>query len=231
MMPASRSTARFATAAAAVASALAYPFLPRRVATHFDVRGRPDRSVARQSAVLRSPAIMAAVALIDERVGAWPGAHDRDNVDSGERAREQAVGLSELALLFAHLAVLARALGLPLDLQRVQRAIYSLLIVALGNVMPKLPRNGVVGIRTPWTLADPAVWERTHRLAGYLCTLAGLIGLASLPAAGKRAERIPMVALLGAIGFSAAYSALAPARVHRRDDDPPFGGPASAPRD
>jgi hypothetical protein len=79
MMPASRSTARFATAAAAVASALAYPFLPRRVVTHFDARGRPDRSVARQSAVVRSPAIMAALALIDERVGAWPGAHDRDN--------------------------------------------------------------------------------------------------------------------------------------------------------
>jgi uncharacterized membrane protein len=231
MMFPTRSTARVATAAGAAASALAYPFLPRRVATHFDARGRPDRYAARFIAVLRSPAVMATLALMNERFGAWPGALDRDDVDSGLRARDQAVGLYELALLLTDLALLARGLGLPLDMRRVPRAVYSVLIVALGNVMPKLPRNGLVGIRTLWTLADPAVWERTHRLAGYLCTVAGLIGLASLPATGKRTEQIPMLALLGAIGFSVVYSALASARVRRGEDGPSFGGRSSALRD
>ncbi len=226
-----RKTSLVATAAAAAASALAYPFLPTRVATHFDARSRPDRYAARSIAVLRSPAMMAALALMNERLGAWPGARDRDNADSGVRARAEAVGLCELAVLLTHLALLARGLGLPLDMHRVGRAVYSVLIVALGNVLPKLPRNGLVGIRTPWTLADPAVWERTHRLAGYLCTVAGLISLASLPVTGKRAERIPMLALLGAIGFSAVYSALAPGQVRRGGDRPPFGGQPSALRD
>jgi uncharacterized membrane protein len=204
-----------APAIAAAASALAYPRLPQRVATHFGATNRPDRFSARTMAVLRAPALMAAIAIANDRFGGWPGARDREDVGSGARARGEAIGLFELALLFNHLAILANGLGVPLDMPRVQRAVYSVLIIGMGNVMPKLPRNGLVGIRTPWTLADPVVWERTHRLAGYLCTLAGLIGLMSLPASGKRADRIPRLALLGAAAVSVAYSGIVFARRSR----------------
>lgn len=91
-------------------------------------------------------------------------------------------------------------------MKRVNRGIYAVLMIGLGNVLPRLPRNGLVGIRTPWTLADPMVWERTHRLGGYLLTAAGLVSVASLPSTGKRASRLPLVATLGAIGLSSAYS-------------------------
>lgn len=74
--------------------------------------------------------------------------------------------------------------------------------------MPKLPRNALVGIRTPWTLADPAVWERTHRAGGYLCIAAGLVSLLSLPV-GKRAARLPLAATLSAVGLSTVYSFVA----------------------
>jgi uncharacterized membrane protein len=97
-------------------------------------------------------------------------------------------------------------------MHRGQRAVYSVLIIGPGNVMPKLPRDGLVGVRTPWTLTDPGVWERTHRVAGYLCTLAGLIDLMSLPASGKRAYRIPQLALLGAAAVSVAYLGIVSAR-------------------
>ena len=38
--------------------------------------------------------------------------------------------------------------------------------------MPKIRSNFFFGIKTPWTLSDPRVWERTHRLGGY-CFFAG----------------------------------------------------------
>jgi hypothetical protein len=49
-------------------------------------------------------------------------------------------------------------------------------------------------------------------VAGYLCTLAGLIDLMSLPASGKRADRIPQLALLGAAAVSVAYLGIVSAR-------------------
>ncbi|MGI8825251.1 MAG: SdpI family protein, partial [Chloroflexota bacterium] len=153
--------------------------------------------------------------ILNDRLGAWPGSRDREDIDSGVQARDQAIGLVELALLPAHLAILANGAGIPVDMSRMLRGVYGLLMIALGNVMPKLPRNGLVGIRTPWTLADPSVWERTHRVGGYLITAAGLVSLASLPAAGKRAARLPVAALFSAVGLLVVYSYVAHARRAR----------------
>ena len=46
----------------------------------------------------------------------------------------------------------------------------------LGNVLGKVRRNFWMGIRTPWTLANDAVWDGTHRLAARLLTAVGLLG-------------------------------------------------------
>lgn len=54
----------------------------------------------------------------------------------------------------------------------------SLLMVVMGNFLPKTRASFSFGIRTPWTLSSDNVWERTHRFAGPLFMLAGLSGLA-----------------------------------------------------
>ncbi len=44
----------------------------------------------------------------------------------------------------------------------------GLLITLLGNYFKTLRPNYFIGIRTPWTLEDPGIWDRTHRLGGVL---------------------------------------------------------------
>lgn len=50
---------------------------------------------------------------------------------------------------------------------------------AIGNLMPRVKPNWIVGIRTRATLRDPALWMRTHRYFGGLLMLVG-IGVAIL---------------------------------------------------
>lgn len=40
------------------------------------------------------------------------------------------------------------------------------LILVAGNVAPKLPINGVIGLRFPWTMQDEDTWRVTHKLLG-----------------------------------------------------------------
>jgi uncharacterized membrane protein len=51
----------------------------------------------------------------------------------------------------------------------------GLLFIFLGNMMPKIKNNFFVGIRTPWTLSSVEVWNKTHRLGGYLWFFAGFL--------------------------------------------------------
>ena len=66
-----------------------------------------------------------------------------------------------------------------LSVGRVVSALAGLLFLFLGNLMGKVKPNFFLGIRTPWTISDPDVWNRTHRLGGGLFFLCGLATLAS----------------------------------------------------
>jgi uncharacterized membrane protein len=40
--------------------------------------------------------------------------------------------------------------------------------------MGKVRQNYFVGLKTPWTLNDPEVWQKSQRFAGWAFVLAGL---------------------------------------------------------
>lgn len=51
----------------------------------------------------------------------------------------------------------------------------GLLLIFIGNYLPKIKSNFFIGIRTPWTLSSEEVWKKTHRIGGRLSVLAGVI--------------------------------------------------------
>ena len=55
----------------------------------------------------------------------------------------------------------------------------GVLFAIIGNMMPKFKNNFFIGIRTPWTLANAEVWNRTHRLAGIMWFFGGLVIIAA----------------------------------------------------
>lgn len=53
----------------------------------------------------------------------------------------------------------------------------SLMLIVLGNMMGKIKHNYFMGIKTPWTLADPDVWNKTHRAGGIMLVAVGILSL------------------------------------------------------
>ena len=51
----------------------------------------------------------------------------------------------------------------------------GVLFIIIGNYLGKVKSNWFMGIRTPWTLSNEEVWNKTHRLGGKLFVLCGFI--------------------------------------------------------
>jgi len=49
----------------------------------------------------------------------------------------------------------------------------GLICMVIGNLMPKIKNNYFIGIRNPWTLSDPDIWNRTHRIGGRIFFIFG----------------------------------------------------------
>jgi uncharacterized membrane protein len=160
-------------------SAAVYTRLPSRMATHWNLHGEPDGWSGRASGAFLLPAVMLAVwglaqllPVIDPRRANY--AKFRATYDL-----VIAVIVGEMALL--HVAIVGSAIGWPIAMPRVAPIGVALVLVVIGNTLPRARPNWFFGIRTPWTLSSDRVWERTHRLGGYLMMVSGgLIALAAV---------------------------------------------------
>ena len=65
-----------------------------------------------------------------------------------------------------------------LRVELVAFAICGVLFVFVGNMLPKVKSTFFVGIRTPWTLSNNDVWNKTHRLGGFMFFFGGLLIIA-----------------------------------------------------
>lgn len=53
----------------------------------------------------------------------------------------------------------------------------GILYLVLGNYFKTLKPNYFIGIRTPWTLERESIWKETHRLAGKIWFVGGLLAI------------------------------------------------------
>jgi uncharacterized membrane protein len=80
----------------------------------------------------------------------------------------------------------------------------SLSLLVFGDFLSKTTKNFWLGIRTPWALASE-VWLKTHRLAGILFVVAGLVDLATALAGWNTNAGIILALLAFLIAAVASY--------------------------
>lgn len=51
----------------------------------------------------------------------------------------------------------------------------GVMIMVIGNILPKIHSNYTIGIRNRWTLENEAIWRKTQRLSGWLWFIGGIV--------------------------------------------------------
>lgn len=90
----------------------------------------------------------------------------------------------------------------------------GVILVVLGNIMPKMRRNSMIGLRTKWSMANDNVWQKSQRFGGIASVIAGLIMIIlALFLPGK--WNLLMMTII--IVIWAALSIIASRRYYRED--------------
>lgn len=178
-------TALLVVMACAAARVLSEVPLDMPLAIHFDAAGNPNRWAPAWLGVSLVPLVALVIVAL---AAVLPEADQRGANLLRSRSAVQTIFLAVLALLVvAQMVIATQALHIPLQVGRVIVTGVGLLFVVGGNVMGKLRWNYTLGIRTPWTIANERVWDRTHRFAGRVFVAVGAfmaIAVWWLPAQG-----------------------------------------------
>jgi len=84
-----------------------------------------------------------------------------------------------VALQVVLLVMAARAGGEKpaTDGAKVMALLLGLMMMVLGNLMPKATRNPVFGLRTSWSMKNDRVWQKSQRFGGVCMMAAGLLSM------------------------------------------------------
>lgn len=156
-----------------VVSAAVYSRLPAVMATHWGANNSPNGTMPRFWGVafpilltVGVAALLWIVPYIDPR---------RRNYEAFRSTYNAFVVGLVVFLAYLDFLMLAWNLGYQVPIGRAIAPAVGLVFVGAGVLVQKAQPNWFVGIRTPWTLSSPTVWEKTHKLAAPFIILGGIV--------------------------------------------------------
>jgi uncharacterized membrane protein len=67
------------------------------------------------------------------------------------------------------------ALGVDLEVKMILPVLIGIAFIVIGNFMPTVKRNYVIGFRTPWSIRNEISWKKTNRYGGYFMSILGFL--------------------------------------------------------
>ncbi len=147
--------------------------LPEQMPIHFGENGEPDNWASKEFAVLGLPVILVALQwILTGYMGQDP---KRKNIS------EKMVALT--LWIIPVVSVLGNGITYlylsyeDVNVVTIATLFLGLLLMVVGNYLPKMKQSYTMGIKLPWTLNSEENWYRTHRFSGGVFMLAGFVVL------------------------------------------------------
>lgn len=161
-----------------VAGAAAYPYLPDQIISHWNAAGEADGSMSKFWGIFMFPLMMLAIYalyLVIPKIDPL-----RANIRSFRNHYNAFWVYAFVFFLYIFCLMMAWNFGLQFNFTVAIVPATAALLYLVGAILEKTKRNWFMGIRTPWTLSNDAVWERTHKLGGRLFKIAAAVSLLGL---------------------------------------------------
>jgi uncharacterized membrane protein len=164
-----------------IISTCIYPTLPQTIPMHWNLNGVADGFGGRWTIYL-IPIITAPVIFLFYGFMTYL-MHKNENIRRSKGIIAIVLVLMQVIFACEFVWLILKVKGsLPemFTIDKITFAIMGMVLMILGNYMPKIKQNAFLGIRTPWALKDPVVWQKSQRFGGMLFITAGVLFILSL---------------------------------------------------
>jgi uncharacterized membrane protein len=176
--------------------------LPDVMATHFGANNEANGFTSKAFAVFGLPLLLLAA----EWFGALVTSHDPKKQNISPKMFAFVLWIVPVVSLLGAATIYPYNLGYQIDITFIAELLLGVIFIVVGNYLPKARQNYTIGIKIPWTLANEENWNRTHRLAGYLWVIGGiLMVIAALTGIAKTHWMIAVFFALAIVPFVYSY--------------------------
>ena len=154
-----------------IAGIILYPKLPNQIATHWDSQGNVNGMSSKFVGAIVFPGILVGVNLIFPILLRVDPKYENMN----GKLKTLTHWIIPVVEMVCAGSTLTAGLGMKNHVEVVGPMLVGVLLVLIGNYLPKTKQSYTMGIKLPWTLNSEENWNHTHRMAGFLWVAGGLV--------------------------------------------------------
>lgn len=152
-----------------------YPMMPDRVASHWNAQGQVDGYTDKFWGLFIMPLVSIALLLLFVAIPRIDPL--KENIQKFRKTFDIFVILVLLFLLYLFGLTIIWNFGTKFNMIWALVPAFVGLFYYVGILVENAKRNWFIGIRTPWTIMNENVWNRTHKLGGKLFKISALIAV------------------------------------------------------
>ena len=145
--------------------------LPEEIPTHFNLLGQADGYNHKMSAIFGLPTLM----LLMHWLLLFLMIKDPKSSNISSKIQLLIYWIIPFVSCLSMISIFGESLGYSMMSGLLAQIFMGVVMIVIGNYLPKTHRNYIIGIRLPWTLENDGNWRKTHRLAGKIWVLGGLL--------------------------------------------------------
>ena len=145
--------------------------LPEEIPTHFNLLGQADGYNHKMSAIFGLPTLM----LLMHWLLLFIMIKDPKSSNISSKIQLLIYWIIPFVSCLSMISIFGESLGYSMMSGLLAQIFMGVVMIVIGNYLPKTHRNYIIGIRLPWTLENDENWRKTHRLAGKIWVLGGLL--------------------------------------------------------
>lgn len=156
-----------------------YPIMPSQIATHWGVDNQPNGYSSKAFGLFFMPVLSMFLFFLFinlPKIDPY-----KKNFNQFKNYFENFINLIFSFLFYIYLISILWNLNFRFNMIQVLSPAFAVLFYYAGVLMAHAKRNWFVGIRTPWTMSNVTVWNKTHKIGAKLFKLVALLSLLSLP--------------------------------------------------